>query len=311
MKPKLVSTARLLAATIAPAMFATAAPAQQDAPPLDAQQVLQELEQAETRQAEATRARRQKLQSTLQEGLAGGPAAAKLYEDAVRSTRFEGKDAQASEFAAWKKGSAEMLRSNAMQDAIRLHLRHLLLGLQQSGGNIAAPQMAANWQQYARELSAFLTDKPGTPPPREAMELLQRPVREGVFARWLALPDLLPRDGEWEGSAGNIDGILETNVRGPMRKEKDPRLLSTWDLQLDVLAKRAQSAALTMESENLEKITRPRLVYARAGDKILLGQTNAGQKDILLLVRQYPQHPDWAKWVAKLRELLGGAGNAP
>ncbi len=287
------------------------AKAQQDAMPLDAKQVLYQLEQAETKQAEATRARRQKMQSMLQEGLAGGPAATKLYEEAVRGTRFEGRSQQATEFAEWKKTNSEMLRSNWMQGAILLHLRYLLLGLQQTGGKIAAPQMAANSQQYARDLAAFLTDKPDAPPSREGLDLLQRPARDGVFVRWLSMSDLLPRDGEWEASAGNIDGILETNVRAPMRKEKDPRLLTTWELQLDLLLKRAQSATLTIESGNLEKITRPRLIYGRAGDKILLGQTNAGQKDILQIIREYPQHPDWPTWVAKLRELLGSTGTAP
>lgn len=310
MNPLTHASLRLCAAIFFAAPFVNYALAQQDAPPLDAMQVLGELDQAEARQAASARARRMKLQGTLQQGAAGGSAAANLYEDAIRATRFAGKDKQAAEFAEWKKANGDLLRSPRMQDAIRLHLRHLALGLQQSSGETAA-QMPALFLQHARDLAEYLTDKPTTPDPREASDLLQRPAREGIVVRWLAMGDLLPKDEEWEAAAGNVDGILEKNVRAPWRKEKDPKIMAAWDLQIGLLDKRAQSAALTIESDNLQKIARPRLVFARANDKILLGQTNSGQKDILLIIREYPQHPDWPQWVARLRTLLGGAGNEP
>lgn len=289
-------------------MMAAALPvrAQQDIPPLDGAQVLRELEAAEKKQAEAVRQRQQQIRATLQQGLTSDAAAAKLYEDAVRGTRFEGKDSQAAEFAEWKKTNSELLRSDRLRRAIQLHLRYLLLGMQRASDGETAAAMAAPSFQYARDLAAFQGDKSAAPLPREGAELLQRPAREGIFARWLSLSPDLPGDKEWESTAGHLDGILEKNVRVPWRAQKDARLLTAWDLQMDALSKRALGAELNIEADNIGKTAKPRLVFNRASDKALLGQPNAAQKDILQLIREYPAHPDWPSWVARLREMLGG-----
>lgn len=287
------------------------AEAQQDSQPLDAAQVLRELEAAEKRQGEASRQRRQQVRAVLQQGLAGDAAAAKLYEDAVRETRFAGKDAQAAEFAEWKKNNAELLRSDKLQRAIQLHLRYLLLGVQRTTDREASAPMAAPSMQYAKDLAAFLAEKSPQPLAREGADLLQRSARDGIFSRWLAMQDLLPDDREWEPAAGNIDGILEKNVRTPWRKEKDARVLGAWDLQIDVLSRRASVADLNIEADAIEKTAKPRLVFKKADDKVLLGQPNSAQKDMLQLIRQYPAHPDWPSWVARLRELIGGASAPP
>lgn len=293
------------AATMLPAR------AQQDSQPLDAPQVLRELETAERRRGEASRQRRQQIRSALQQGLAGDAAAANLYEDAVRQTRFAGKDAQAAEFAEWKRNNAELLRSDRLQRAIQLHLHYLMLGMQRTTEKETSASMAAPAMQYAKDLASFLAEKSPQPLPREGAELLQRPARDGIFSRWLAMQDLLPDDKQWEPAAGNIDGILEKNVRVPWRKEKDPRLLAAWDLQIDVLSRRAFAADLNIEADEIGKTAKPRLVFKKADDKVLLGQPNAAQKDMLELIRQYPAHPDWSAWVARLRELLGGAAAPP
>lgn len=289
----------------------TGAHAQQDAPPLDVRQVLHELDQAEAKQADASRSKRQKLLATLQGGLANGSAGSKLYEDATRAVNFAGKNQESSEFAEWKKNNAALLRSEPMQSAIRLHLHYLFLGLQQAAGGETASKTPAQFLQYAQELSTFLTSKNSASLPKEADNLLRRPVREGVFSRWLDLSDMLPNDKQWTPIAGNFDAILETNVRTPLRDSKDPQIIAAWNVQLENLGKQTQASALNIESDNLQKITRPRLIFGRANDKILLGQTNSGQKDILQIIREYPQHPDWIKWVTTLREQLGGGKTAP
>lgn len=281
--------------------------AQQDASPLDTASVLYELDQAEAKQTGALQTRRQKLQGVLQGGLANGSAAAKLYEDATRELSFIGKSSSAAEFSEWRKNNAALLRSERMQSALRLHLRYLLLGLQQTSSEEAAAKMPALYLQYARELSAFLTTKTSEQVPKEAAELLnKKPARESLFARWLELPNMLPHDKQWEPFAGNLNNILETNVRAPLRSEKDPQILAAWDLQMDTLGKLTQLSNLTSESENLQKNIRPQLLFARANDKILVGQVNSGQKDMLQIIRDYPQHPNWANWVTTLRNYLKG-----
>lgn len=278
--------------------------AQQDSSPLDPAAVLHELDQAQAKQANAQQTRRQKLQGTLQSGLTSNSAAAKLYEDATKDLFFAGKSSSASEFSEWKKNNAALLRSERMQSALRLHLRYLLLGLQQTSGEENAEKMPANYLQYARELAAFLTTKTTDPVPKEAEDLLQKPAREGLFSRWLLLADLLPNDKQWEPAAGKLNSILESNIRAPLRDKKDPQILVAWDIQMDTLGKQTQLSTLSSETEKLQKIIRPLFLFARANDKILVGQVNSGQKDMLQIIREFPQHTNWDEWVAALRSQL-------
>lgn len=304
------TSARISLAALLAALSLTAGRAQQDAPPLDTQQVLHELDQAEAKQADVARTRRQKLQAAIQGGLANGSAGVKLYEDAVRAVSFAGKSQESSEFSNWKKNNAALLRSEQMQSAIRLHLSYLLLGLQQMANDESAAKSPAQYLQYAQNLSTFLTAKTSAELPKEARSLLNDPVRKGVFYSWLNLSDMLPGDKQWAPTAGGLNEILETNVRTPLRETKDPLILNAWNVQLENLGKQTESSALNIESDNLQKITRPRFIFGRANDKILLGQTNSGQKDILQIIREFPQHPDWAKWVTTLRAQLGGASGS-
>ncbi len=286
--------------------------AQSDAPPLNAPQVLQELAAAEKKQLEAAANDRNQRAAVLKEGAAGGPAASRLYEEAIKNTRFPGEGANAKALQDWNKKNGDLLRSPEMQKCVQLHLRYLLLGLQRSDERVDPATLAAPSLAYARDLAALLADDQFEALPKEAKELLRKPAAEGVFAAWLNLGEQLPKAGDWEPSAGDLGGILEKNVRTHWRKTKAPELIATWDLQLarhdEAVAAPGRSAA---EIEKLKTIEGPRLIFARAGDQALLGQQNTAQRETLQLVRDYPLHPDWARWVARLRESLGADSAAP
>ncbi len=89
-----------------------------------------------------------------------------------------------------------------------------------------------------------------------------------------------------------------------MRTVKDPALIQTWDLEMKVLADRATSGRLDFLAADFNTMVRPKMIFSRANDMILLGQKNRAVNDIYILVKTYPQHPDFSKWVAKLREIL-------
>ncbi|MCX7869475.1 MAG: hypothetical protein N2322_05930, partial [Terrimicrobiaceae bacterium] len=86
---------------------------------------------------------------------------------------------------------------------------------------------------------------------------------EGVVARWLQLGPRLPRGDEWEPAAGNLAGILERNVRVPLRKEADAGLLEAYDLQLRFEAERVSGGRLAHEAQEYNTVRRPRLQFQR------------------------------------------------
>lgn len=292
-------------------LLATALHAQnvQDANPLDAAQVLREIESFEKKQTDMAKARQQQLLEQLRAGLGAGTAAGRLYEEAVRATQFAGKDNEAHQAAEWGRKNDDLLRNPAMEAAIQFHLRYLMLGLErpsQTGTDAAADSFA-----YAVELAKANADDSFKNAPKEANELLNKPVQEGVFARWLMIEDRLPKGKDWEPNAGNLQGILEKNVRGAWRESKNPQLLRSWDLQIESLNTSVKESAGTAGAERITTLALPSTVFGRANDKALLGQPNRAAGEILQLVRTHPAHPDWSRWVARLKELLAPTPATP
>jgi hypothetical protein len=282
--------------------------AQGDAPPLNAAQVLQELDAAEKKQTEAAASDRRQRAAILQEGAAGGPAASRLYEEAVKNTRFPGEGANAKALQDWNKNNGDLLRSPEMQKCVQLHVRYLLLGLQRSDESVDPASLAAPSFAYARDLADLLADENFNALSKEAKELLSKPAAEGIFVAWLNLGEQLPKSDDWEPAAGNLGGILEKNVRSHWRQSKAPELLTTWDLQIASHDQRAATPVRSAaDTERLRTIDRPRLIFSRAEDQALLGQQNTAQREMLQLVREHPLHPDWSRWVARLRESLSPA----
>lgn len=219
----------------------------QDANPLDAAQILREIETFEKKQIDMAKVRKQQLLEQLRSGLETGTAAGRLYEEAVRATQFAGKDSEAQQSAEWSRKNDDLLRNPAMQNAIQFHLRYLMLGMQHAAET--SPETAAASFAYAVDLAKAMADKSSKDAPREANDLLNKPLQEGVFTRWLMIEDRLPKRESWENAAGNLHGILEKNVRQAWREAKNPQLARTWDLQIELLNSNAKESELIQPPE--------------------------------------------------------------
>lgn len=296
----------------------------QDAPQVNADAILRELDMIEQRQKQTLASARQMAISQLRSAAVSPSAAAALYADAVEAVEFEGKPNKGAAYSEWKAGMGDALRSSDFQNVILLHLRYLVMSLERGASDkpetFISPSLA-----YANDLiqtdDAFLdlkkkqSDKPANDRAQRERDiaqkalnakkdLLDKSISDGVFTRWLRLQQWLPKGDGWELTPGNLAGILEKNVRSVMRTVKDPALIQTWDLEMKVLADRATSGRLDFLAADFNTMVRPKMIFSRANDMILLGQKNRAANDIYILVKTYPQHPDFSKWVSKLREIL-------
>jgi hypothetical protein len=302
----------------------------QDAPPVNADVILRELDMIEQRQKQTLASARQMAISQLRSAAVSPSAAAALYADAVEAVEFEGKPNKGAAFAEWKSGMGDALRSTDFQNVILLHLRYLVMSLERGASDkpelFIAPSLAyANdlvpTEDSFQDLKKKQADKPANERAQRdrdiaqkvlnaKKDLLDKSISDGVFTRWLRLQQWLPKSDGWELTPGNLAGILEKNVRSVMRTVKDPALIQTWDLEMKVLADRATSGRLDFLAADFNTMVRPKMIFSRANDMILLGQTNRAANDIYILVKTYPQHPDFSKWVIKLREILKPAPSA-
>jgi hypothetical protein len=276
---------------------------EQDLPNIDAAQMLRFIEQFEQKQQEAVRSAKASALNTLQPGTTGGAAASRIYEDAVKATQFSGRDGAAKDFADWKKNQAELLRSREMQDALQLHLRYLILSIQRADAGKDADFSAASWA-YAQDLAATLTrwNKTGNVP-REARDIINKPINQSIFTQWLSLGPWLPQS-DWETGSGNLDGILDKNIRPTWRKSSNPQLLATWDFQMKFHADQITNDGSNHQAAQFNTTRRPQMLFSRAQDLAALGQPNRAASEVFTIVQENPTHPDFGKWVGQLRDLL-------
>ncbi len=270
---------------------------------LDTARLLQELQTLVDNQESQQKSLVQKHVNTLKPATASGQAAAKLYEDAAQAfgAKREQRD-QAKPQSEGRRALAEELRSDSFQAAAQLHARYLQMALEYDPQNKTA-SANASWE-YAQALARTLSDPKLSPSSNLAKELLQKPAKESVISRWLNVAHKWPSDKNWSPQAGNLDDILDKNVRSAWREQQDPRLLSTWDLQIRMAEDDAKS-----QPSNADKfaISKPRLLFSRARDMAALGQPNRAASEIFLIAQSNPNHPDFSQWVSEIKKLLAPA----
>ncbi len=277
-----------------------------DAPPVDAAAALADLALLQEKHERSAETRRREAIALLRPAVQSSASATRLYEDAVEN---QGPP----DMADWRKKNADLLRAKPFEASLQLRLRYLLLSLERGGAPEAAARWAAPSLQYAANLAALLADKSFNTGPNQAREILQAPLGEGPFVRWLRLGPLLPPGDLWEQVPGDLGGILEKNVRAPWRKEGNSRLDESWQLELaaGVALAEARPGRGGRSIEDFNNFTAPSLLFRRAGDRAAAGQTNRATADLLDLARRYPAHPEFPAWAAALREMLGDKTDAP
>lgn len=288
------------------ALFFDQANASTDAPALKTDQILKELDLLELKRKAALRSSKAQALSKLQAASQSGPAAVRLYEDAVEKIQFDGRFQKGQTFQDWQKKNADLLSSREMTSAAALQVRYLILSIQrgdaEKGDSLVNPSLV-----YLRDLEQFLLEqsKKGPLPP-EARKLMDSPVHESLIAKSMLLSPLLPKTN-WENNPGNFAGILEKNIRPHLIESKSPSLIQTWDMQIKFEEERIANGRVDNEMETFKMITAPTLRFSRANARYQIGQINMAANEILSLIRNNPAHPDFDKWTARLREIISGA----
>ena len=277
---------------------------QQDVSAPNAEAILKEIEGLEQKQKKGKESERNTLIKQIQSAASSTQAATAFYTQAVEDVQFKGRKDKVEAFIAWKKSHVDLLRSKEMQTALLLHLKYLLMSLQRKDMEKPETQLPAVNAYLSELISCDDLFAKQNPPSDETRGLLDRPLGQTVIAQWLPLGEWLPDDKTWESRPGNVPGILEKNIRSVMRDNKDPQLIQTWDLEMNVEAARITAGRSEHKADQFNTVTRPRLQFKQAQDMVVIGQPNRGLTAMIALVRQNPWHPDFAIWVARIRELI-------
>lgn len=247
-------------------------------------------------------------QSEAQAASASGLASVSFYLKALAGTRYRDNP---QGFSDWKRKNEGIITSMPFQTAAMLQLRYLVLALKRSDSTDAYAQVPEYFSYLNSLAAAFPSTVIGTKSGRngvakqvqEALALLGQPISKTSVAQWLDVASLMP-SSDFEQVPGNYAGIMEKNVRGPLRDRKDPRLIATWDAQINLESKLAQQ----QDADSYRRKRYPSLVIDRAEDLVLVGQKDKAIGEVITLIKGNPDNPSAMQWIQSARQMLGTSG---
>jgi hypothetical protein len=312
--------------------FAVPAALAQDGQAVDVGQMLQQLHQL--REQQTTQIKAQKQSALQQVNAAAGSVerAVALWEDAVRTTQFDGVSKEATAFRNWREGEGEALKEHEAQNAVRLYFEWLSLTLQRSSGakvkdllpsiinytkELAADQAAMeNLDDTIKRERERAADKRGGGRKNNDADvkkmhdsILHRGLGGSVVVQAMKLGDYVNVE-RWEQTPGNFDGIFEKIVLPELRLERDARVLEYWDTKIKREADAASKSKLDFERDKFNTVRLPNLLWRKAVDMSVLGFKNRAATEMFTLIKKYPTHPDASEWMSKLEEMLMPAAPA-
>lgn len=297
----------------------------QDLPtPQNPAALLKELDQIANGSQTLEQKRRTDAISRIQSASSSGTSSVELYLNALDATKYADKH---QEFLDWKQKNQETFRHPSLQNAAQLQLRYLLLALQRSEQRDALAQVPDSLS-YLNSLSGlhFLEEpyspqaqqKGAKPQPAssdqvlpEAATLIKQPLASSAVVEWFRIKDLLPNGKDFEGSPGNYSGILDKNVKTPLRKNKDPRLPGVWDMQITTESAVISATKSQQKLETFQTTRLPELIFGKLKDTAEIGQPNRAFTEMMKLIKSYSANPSVQDWIDTAKGLLTNQSATP
>ncbi len=269
----------------------------EDVNPLDPRQILQELQDIQTKQKNVSSTIQKRNLDLVFKASGSKEAAVVLYEEALMATQFQGANRENSQFRDWKKKHEDQLKNSDFRESIRLHLFYLGLSLKKAAG--AKPEeLVPQVSDYLRTLDASWS----AIDVKES--LLKNSVSDGIFAKWLGLGPELAKAENWDMNPGKIDAISMKYLLPQWRKQKNPALLAYWDARIARESAVAGNAKLDFQEKNFATVRRPDLLWQRAQEYLVLDQPNRATQEMFALIKTYPTHPKVGEWIETLKKTL-------
>lgn len=311
-----------------------------DAPPVDVHAALQQLENLQSGRDNSKKAFLAQIRDKIEQPLSGNGSPSGFVIDCIRKVQFEGKPGGLNDFTQWRKDNGGLSSDHPFKVACDLHLRYLALTLQRAiiGSTEPLENDVFTYLQAldkAQDVLAKVRHEPGqvqfnvydpkqqkvvgqmlgniqSLQPNTALrnyqgyvdEMINSSVDSGLVAQAYNLTGQLGDLDGWAMTPGDFSSIIESDLRVPLRKKKDPRLLDTWDLEIEYLGSIARLKGDKTEEEKFEKLTYPRLLWKKAQDAQIIGMPNRALSMMMSVAEKYPAHPDFNSWTSAIRSSL-------
>jgi len=287
-------------AFIIPFLVATSALAQPDAPPVNTDAILKELQQIKDTGEASIKNQFARVLQTVNSASSNGSAAMDLYLQANRSVQFSGQSNESVQFQEWKKKEGDKLKSKGFQEALRLYLVYLSLTLQSSMG-AKTSDLIAPLVNYATQVNAdadFIED---------GRDLMNKSLGESVIVRGFGVA--LKPASNWVMTPGDIDEMYLRIILPALREKQDPSAVEYWNQKIERESEATISSKRNFDQDRFTKNRKPALLWNRAKEFYLIGQKNRGITEMFAVIKACPSHPDCARWIAEFEGLLAKKGS--
>ncbi len=304
----------------------------QDGPPVDVGQLMQALKGIRETQAAQLKALHLQAIQSVSAAAASGKTAAAAWEEAVRTTQFQGASREGSQFREWREKEGDALGEAEGQAAARLYYNWLLITLQHAAGATTAdllPRVIEHTKavtqdqavmeafeermKHEREREQNMKGRPGAKEKDKAKEganvkkmhdqILRGNLAGSVPVQAMRISELL-KVKDWEMSPGNVDGIFTQIILPELRASKDARLLDYWDMKLKREGEAVLKSKLAYDQERFQQQRRPELLWSRAQDELVIGFKNKAVANMFALIKAHPTHPQAERWISTLEKVL-------
>lgn len=275
----------------------------QDAPPIDLNSMLRELNELQGKQKENLTRNRAQLVQNLSTAAQSAEKSLDLYFEAVMAMNFEGMNRENTMFKEWKDKEKEKWSSKQFETALRFYLYYMAISVRKGANEPNAtlmPQLIGYCRDYlaARDLV-------------KDQDIMKKPLSTFIIANYLQISQLLPKGEDWEQAPGNIDGIFEKSVLPYWREMKSPYLIDYWDRKMADEAADSEESGLDSAATKFNLLRRPSLMWSRSQEYFALGQNNRAITEMFAIIKAYPSHPQFGNWVAALKEKIAPPAPAP
>ncbi len=273
------------------------------------QQILEELERLTERREAQKVAELHTAFERIHEAARTPQAAASAYANAYRDVELRGLSGQTTVFSEWRDRNDRLLASTEFRLAAQFHLRYLALTLQRSTSDNPADFLQPSIDYLKEFVEAERKIDGGSfASRREVRQLLNSSVNRGMFARAWRLRRVLESMDDWEEAPGNVEGILNNNIRPILRETQSPALLDTWDWQLAYERAKQKDVEREHLSEVFEQERIPALLFGRLRDVAALGDPLQAASEGVQILRAFPGHPQFDTWAGQIRQWLRATG---
>ena len=275
----------------------------QDAHPIDPTAMLKELTQLQEKQKENLTRNRAQLIQKLADAAQSAEKSLDVYFEATMAMNFAGANRENTMFKEWKDKEKPKWASKDFQAALRFYLYYMAISLRKGADEPQATLMPA--------LIGYCRDYLASRSIVRDQEIMKKPLGSYIIANWLQVSPLLTKGEEWELIPGNIDGIFEKSVLPYWRENKSPYLVDYWDRKIADEAADSEESGLESSAGKFNLLRRPSLMWSRAQEYIVLGQSNRAYNEMFAILKAYPSHPQFATWANTLKEKLSPPAPAP